>query len=364
MHRFHFAPLFLTLASALALPPTAPAQEKAKQPADHASPGGYGSLSELNDHFAEMDAENRRRQIRDLTKFAAEKSGPEAEAAYRQVFNLAILGDDFETAEMAAEAYLSAHRQPSRTRAVAAFVDLMAAAQKKDVEGALGQLRSFIKAPASERFEPGLLLALGDPFLQGLIRDGRFEEARKLCRLLVDESDSSSVREHFQARLDRIEMLGKPAPAISGSGIDGEAIALGDLKGKVVLVAFWATWCPPCITETPALKDLRSQYKDKGFEILGVNLDEVREGQGEPDKTRARVRRFLVDYGVEWPNILGQRASTDAAKAYGVDVIPAAFLVDREGKIVQVEQGGEDLEKAIARLFQGSETKGRGGDSR
>ena len=142
----------------------------------------------------------------------------------------------------------------------------------------------------------------------------------------MDESGSRLVSDHFASRLERIEMLGKPAPAISGAGVDGEKIRLEDMKGKVVLVNFWATWCPPCVAETPTLRDLQSRYKDKGFRILGVNLDGAREG-GDAQQAKATVKRFLIRHGIDWPNVLESTAKGEVSRSYGVTEIPALFLV-------------------------------------
>ena len=93
-------------------------------------------------------------------------------------------------------------------------------------------------------------------------------------------------------------MIGKPAPEIEGKDVDGKPIRLADLKGKVVLVEFWATWCPPCVASFPTLRHLTRDYKDRGFAILGVNLDDLaRSESGQPGAGavfRSYIRSFLV----------------------------------------------------------------------
>ena len=96
-------------------------------------------------------------------------------------------------------------------------------------------------------------------------------------------------------------MIGKPAPEIEGKDIDGKAVRLADLKGKVVLVDFWATWCPPCVASFPTFRQLSREYKDRGFVILGVNLDDL--AQPESGQPGARpVRQRLISGGSWWPN--------------------------------------------------------------
>ena len=100
-----------------------------------------------------------------------------------------------------------------------------------------------------------------------------------------------------------------------------ENLSLSELRGKVVFLNFWATWCPPCRDEMPSMESLYRRYKDEGLEIVAVNLRESRE----------QVHAFMVDYGLSFPAVL------DAGRvgaAYGVQAIPSSFIINREGQIV------------------------------
>src|SRR5262249_27350366 len=141
---------------------------------------------------------------------------------------------------------------------------------------------------------------------------------------------------------------GKPAPPIAGNDVDGKPVSLAGLKGKVVLVDFWATWCPPCVAAIPELKTLAQKYHDRDFVILGVNLDAMHQNVQETRKALPMVRRFLVDHRVTWTTLLSSQGTADFAAAYGVEQIPANFLVGRDGTILAVEQSGEALERAVA----------------
>ena len=77
------------------------------------------------------------------------------------------------------------------------------------------------------------------------------------------------VKSHFGARMARLNLVGKLAPPIAGPDVDGRPVSLADYKGKVVLVDFWATWCPPCVASIPALNTLAQKYHDQGFVIVG-----------------------------------------------------------------------------------------------
>ena len=129
-------------------------------------------------------------------------------------------------------------------------------------------------------------------------------------------------------------------------------MSLADLKGKVVLIDFWATWCPPCVASIPALNALAQKYHDQGFVILGVNVDAMHEDVKEASTALQSVRRFLVKHRVTWLNLLNGQGKDDFAAAYSVEQIPANFLVGRDGKIVAVEQNGDMLERDIVRAWR------------
>jgi peroxiredoxin len=120
----------------------------------------------------------------------------------------------------------------------------------------------------------------------------------------------------------------KQAPDFSLKDADGKTVRLSDYKGKVVLLDFWATWCGPCKIEIPWLKDFQRKYKDKGFEIIGISMDE--EGWQV-------VKPFANEVGINYRLVIGD--DTTAQLYGGVDALPTAFVIDREGKIAQVHVG-------------------------
>jgi thiol-disulfide isomerase/thioredoxin len=119
--------------------------------------------------------------------------------------------------------------------------------------------------------------------------------------------------------------LGQPgamAPELVVESLDGESIALEELRGSVVLVNFWATWCPPCRVEMPGFQSVYEDYRDQGFVILGLTTDV---GSDRP------VREFLAEKGIEYPNaMVGEREK----RAFGgVPLLPTSILIDRNGAI-------------------------------
>jgi cytochrome c biogenesis protein CcmG/thiol:disulfide interchange protein DsbE len=123
----------------------------------------------------------------------------------------------------------------------------------------------------------------------------------------------------------------------------GDTVELARLKGKVVLVNFWATWCGPCRKEIPGFLEVYKKYKSKGLEIVGVSLDE---------KGFEVVTPFVKKNEITYPNVIGH---AKLAEAYGgMRFIPTSFLVDKQGNIVKKHMGllqKQDLEKLISGLL-------------
>jgi len=114
-----------------------------------------------------------------------------------------------------------------------------------------------------------------------------------------------------------------PAPDFTLQSLDGSSIRLSDLKGKAVLLNFWATWCSPCKIEMPWFIELQKQYGAQGLQILGVAMD---------DSSKEDIAKFAKEMGVNYPVLLGKEAVGDAYG--GVPALPETFFIGRDGKIV------------------------------
>lgn len=119
------------------------------------------------------------------------------------------------------------------------------------------------------------------------------------------------------------------APPINLYTPDGEPFALSSLRGKVVLVNFWATWCEPCVTEMPSLQRVRDKFA-QNFEVLGVNYQEG----------PARIKAFVDKSGITFPIVRDSDGAV--AKAWGARIFPASYLVDRAGHVKHVLIGSAD----------------------
>jgi thiol-disulfide isomerase/thioredoxin len=317
--------------------------------AQERQPERFASLEALNASYEKQLHELECRRIADLADLAGRSTGPEADAAYRQLFGLAIARDLCPESRGAAARCLASTSCGRDTRALAALVQILGRTHEGDDDRAIEDWKGLLKGPSDAE----LALAVGEAYLRRLIRDGRYDIARRLCALACEAGAPAEVRDHFADRMARLALIGKPAPPIAAVDIDGKPVSLADFAGKVVLVDFWATWCPPCVASIPALDAMARKYQNKGFVILGVNVDAMHENVQEASKTLPVVRRFLVRHRVTWTNLLNGQGASDFASAYGVEQIPANFLVGRDGKIVAVEQDGEALEQAVIRALGG-----------
>jgi len=171
------------------------------------------------------------------------------------------------------------------------------------------------------------------------------EQRMLLTRLQTEIREKQMAQQQQQQQRQQqaaAVQVGMAAPEIALPTPEGEMLNLSDLRGKVVLVDFWASWCRPCRAENPNVVRVYNKYKDQGFEILGVSLD----------RDRAAWLQAIEKDGLTWPHISDLKFwQSQAAQTYGVTAIPYTVLVDRDGTIIAERLRGGSLEAKLAEIF-------------
>jgi thiol-disulfide isomerase/thioredoxin len=143
---------------------------------------------------------------------------------------------------------------------------------------------------------------------------------------------------------ENLATTGKPAPAWKLKDLEGKEVSSAEFKGKVVVVDFWATWCPPCVAEIPGYIELQKKYGPQGFVIVGVSLDQ---------KGPEHVKKFAESKGMNYPLVMGD---DEVAAAFGgIEAIPTTFLINRTGQIVHQKTGAmahDEYEKLVVQALK------------
>ena len=166
---------------------------------------------------------------------------------------------------------------------------------------------------------------------------------KKIRDALVGQWSENEFVKHLDSRLQTALFAGMEAPDIALPDRDGNTRRLSDLRGNVVLIDFWASWCRPCRLENPNVVRLYHQYHDKGFEIFSVSLDNSRDAW----------LKAIGDDHLEWPNHVSDLRGWSSAggRLYGIQSIPSTVLVDRNGNILARNLRGQELENKLKEIF-------------
>jgi peroxiredoxin len=134
--------------------------------------------------------------------------------------------------------------------------------------------------------------------------------------------------------------VGEAVPEISLPDVNGKMQKLSDLKGKVVLIDFWASWCGPCRRSNKDLAALYAAYKDKGFEIFGITLD----------KSKSDWKGAIKEDNIRWMQVM-ENAGWEIATKWKVEQIPTTFLIDKDGKLVAIDPAKSKIESYLKRYL-------------
>jgi thiol-disulfide isomerase/thioredoxin len=170
----------------------------------------------------------------------------------------------------------------------------------------------------------------------------RAEGAKAAIKFLEDGLKVFPSNSMLTSTLKGLKIIGQPIEIV-GPTLEGSEFNVASLKGKVVLVDFWATWCGPCVGELPNVKAAYEKYHGKGFEIVGVSLD----------RERAALEKFIKERDMPWTQIIFSKPEemywkNPVAVKHEIHSIPATFLIGRDGKVAARNLRGKDLEKAVA----------------
>jgi thiol-disulfide isomerase/thioredoxin len=194
-------------------------------------------------------------------------------------------------------------------------------------------LQEFVRLNPSQ---PGSLLEM-------LEQTGHYELGAQIGQRVQDafadvEDENLKVMamQGTEAILRRLSLVGKPLE-LRGQKLDGSPFDLDPYQGKVVLVDFWASWCGPCVEEIPNIVDAYQKYQAKGFEVIGVNLDQSPQA----------AQNFLDNHEVPWENLIG----SELAEEFGVETIPFVLLTDQNGVVIDLHVRGRQLEEKLRELL-------------
>ena len=225
----------------------------------------------------------------------------------------------------AAYAAKRAEYDPGRYAELGAEFVQVAVERQAELAAAYRSLRPVVAAPS--RLAPEVLRGRDRETMVALVLFALLALAVPLTRGVAAPQRTVAAEGLGAAALNA-----KPAPDFTLEAVGGNRVSLSDYRGKVVMLNLWATWCPPCVRETPRLVRTYEKYRDQGFVILGINTTY--------QDDRAKVEQFVRDKQVSYPVLFDMK--DEFGQKYGSRLLPTSYLIDRSGKIVTTKVGEID----------------------
>ncbi|MAT16323.1 MAG: hypothetical protein CMJ46_13760 [Planctomyces sp.] len=270
------------------------------------------------------------------------EQNPEAEdvdEGYSLVFSLANEYDQIEKVVPLADKYIESGRQAAEAKAMC--IQIKNLVQQGNVEEAVDQFMGLARFKA--RRDPNAAGNCGFELVEAAQLAGHPELSRKVLMVMRETLPLNPTYDRVcEGLIQKLDLVNKPAPEITVVDFEENPIKLSDYEGKVVLVDFWGTFCGPCIRQFPQLKETYAEFKDQGFEIIGISADPSQE----------EVNEFQTKYNLPWKLALSLSDEQATLDRYFVEAFPSTYLIGKDGKVIAVDLEATAIDKAVRAQLQ------------
>jgi len=315
------------------------------------------TLDAIEEEYAkELQAVELKRLDR-IAALAEKKTGEEADGLWRYYFETIVAEDLFLKAEARANQLLAKETLPLDIRFMAEVTHVIAEARRGAIDQSIESVRKLFakvkeNAEAAEQIPEHLRLSLVEIYLRTIVDAGKYDMANKAIDLILGESNSDEIKDYLNGEKKSLSRVGKPAPDIKGADVDGRPFDLASYKGKPVLIVFWATWDEISQDQIDELVAVTEEYKEKGLEVVTINVDRLREDGEAPEDLAVEVRRFMIERNLLWKSLICEEGKTDYAEQLGVRYLPSNMLIDKTGVVRHVDRSPNALYEAIKEVCQ------------